>query len=92
MLLQENKRKLEMPQNAPEWAHSRGLIGLENIGWEWLADREGFEPSIPFKGYDDLANRCLQPLGHLSGGGNMAAWPLDVNRPAGDYPPEMPKT
>ena len=26
----------------------------------------GFEPTIRGKPYDDLANRCLQPLGHLS--------------------------
>jgi hypothetical protein len=28
--------------------------------------REGFEPSIQYDPYDDLANRCLQPLGHRS--------------------------
>ena len=32
-----------------------------------MAETEGFEPSIPLTGYDDLANRCLQPLGHVSG-------------------------
>ena len=26
----------------------------------------GFEPTIRCYPYDDLANRCLQPLGHLS--------------------------
>ncbi len=31
-----------------------------------MAEREGFEPSIQVTPYDDLANRCLQPLGHLS--------------------------
>jgi hypothetical protein len=31
-----------------------------------MAEREGFEPSIRCNPYDDLANRCLQPLGHLS--------------------------
>ena len=31
-----------------------------------LAERVGFEPTIRGKPYDDLANRCLQPLGHLS--------------------------
>ncbi len=31
-----------------------------------LAETEGFEPSIRFWAYDDLANRCLQPLGHVS--------------------------
>ena len=34
---------------------------------EWqLAETEGFEPSIRLTAYDDLANRCLQPLGHVS--------------------------
>lgn len=31
-----------------------------------MAEREGFEPSIQYNPYDDLANRCLQPLGHRS--------------------------
>ena len=31
-----------------------------------LAETEGFEPSIHLSMYDDLANRCLQPLGHIS--------------------------
>jgi hypothetical protein len=31
-----------------------------------LAETEGFEPSIRLTTYDDLANRCLQPLGHVS--------------------------
>jgi iron(III) transport system substrate-binding protein len=31
-----------------------------------LAETEGFEPSIRLTAYDDLANRCLQPLGHVS--------------------------
>src|SRR6185436_10201643 len=30
------------------------------------AEREGFEPSIRVSTYAGLANRCLQPLGHLS--------------------------
>jgi hypothetical protein len=29
-------------------------------------EREGFEPSIRVSTYAGLANRCLQPLGHLS--------------------------
>src|SRR5687768_11976095 len=29
-------------------------------------EREGFEPSIRVSAYAGLANRCLQPLGHLS--------------------------
>ena len=31
-----------------------------------MAEREGFEPSVPLAEHDDLANRCLRPLGHLS--------------------------
>ena len=31
------------------------------------ADRAGFEPAVPLSGHAGLANRCLQPLGHLSG-------------------------
>jgi lipoyl(octanoyl) transferase len=30
------------------------------------AERGGFEPPIALANYDGLANRCLQPLGHLS--------------------------
>jgi hypothetical protein len=31
-----------------------------------LAERMGFEPMIRFRPYNGLANRRLQPLGHLS--------------------------
>ena len=31
-----------------------------------MAETRGFEPLIPFEGYNDLANRRLQPLGHVS--------------------------
>ena len=34
-----------------------------------VAETEGFEPSIHVATYDDLANRCLQPLGHVSSEG-----------------------
>jgi hypothetical protein len=37
-----------------------------------MAETEGFEPSIHLTAYDDLANRCLQPLGHVSIGGVIA--------------------
>jgi hypothetical protein len=33
-----------------------------------LAEREGFEPSVPGKEYARLAIWCLRPLGHLSAG------------------------
>ena len=31
-----------------------------------MAETQGFEPWVPLTGYDDLANRCLKPLGHVS--------------------------
>jgi hypothetical protein len=34
----------------------------------FVAEREGFEPSIAVTHYAGLANLCLQPLGHLSKG------------------------
>ncbi len=33
---------------------------------DWLAEREGFEPSVPVTQYARLAIWCLRPLGHLS--------------------------
>jgi hypothetical protein len=33
-----------------------------------LAEREGFEPSVPVTQYARLAIWCLRPLGHLSAG------------------------
>jgi hypothetical protein len=42
-----------------------------------MAETEGFEPSIRLTTYDDLANRCLQPLGHISGSATAFA----VNSP-----------
>ena len=33
---------------------------------DWMAEREGFEPSIGLT-YTPLAGERLQPLGHLSG-------------------------
>ena len=39
----------------------------EASGWATaMAETQGFEPWIRFRAYDDLANRCLQPLGHVS--------------------------
>ncbi len=32
-----------------------------------MAVREGFEPSVPFKGYNALAKRRFRPLSHLTG-------------------------
>ena len=36
-----------------------------------LAERKGFEPLIRVSPYNGLANRRLQPLGHLSGAAGM---------------------
>jgi hypothetical protein len=35
-----------------------------------MAEREGFEPSVPVSQYDGLANRWIKPLSHLS------VWPV----------------
>src|ERR1043165_1047950 len=42
--------------------------------WQWtlLAERMGFEPMIRVSPYNGLANRRLQPLGHLSDSGRYA--------------------
>src|SRR5512136_2835893 len=37
-----------------------------NKEFHFIAEREGFEPSIAVTHYAGLANLCLQPLGHLS--------------------------
>ncbi len=31
-----------------------------------MAEKGGFEPPVEYNPYVGLANRCLQPLGHLS--------------------------
>jgi hypothetical protein len=36
-----------------------------------MAERMGFEPMIRVSPYNGLANRRLQPLGHLSGTAGM---------------------
>ena len=47
--------------------HDRGRQFVSQLGA--LAETQGFEPWVPLTGYDDLANRCLQPLGHVSSRG-----------------------
>ena len=42
------------------------LHTLHNLHFEFMAEREGFEPSIGFNAYTPLAGARLQPLGHLS--------------------------
>jgi hypothetical protein len=48
-------------RNANEFRHS-----LPRAPSGWLAEREGFEPSVPVTQYARLAIWCLRPLGHLS--------------------------
>ena len=56
----------------PHSVHTKPALKLQSLKAvcyvrKVLAETEGFEPSVPLTGYDDLANRCLQPLGHVSG-------------------------
>ena len=39
----------------------------------FFAEKGGFEPPVPFAGYDSLANCWFQPLTHLSSAVNCAA-------------------
>src|ERR1039457_5034837 len=43
----------------------------QNFPRKFLAERGGFEPPIRFNPYTGLANRRLQPLGHLSSNANQ---------------------
>ena len=45
-----------------------GLRYIPNLklGNRTLAERVGFEPTVQFNPYDDLANRSFRPLRHLS--------------------------
>ena len=62
------------PSEPREYGGVRAPSGERRIfNGEQLAETEGFEPSIRCNTYDDLANRCLQPLGHVSGIGAFAA-------------------
>lgn len=51
---------------------AKWLVFVGCFGFLWkqknikMAERAGFEPAIRCYPYDDLANRCLQPLGHRS--------------------------
>ena len=42
------------------------LHTLHILHFKFMAEREGFEPSIGFNAYTPLAGARLQPLGHLS--------------------------
>ena len=41
---------------------------IGDIDGKGLAEGMGFEPTVGFNTYNDLANRRLQPLGHPSAG------------------------
>jgi hypothetical protein len=51
--------KLKKPVN-------KGFEGFEGLLILLLAERVGFEPTVQFNPYDDLANRSFRPLRHLS--------------------------
>ena len=44
----------------------RPLTTLNFSSIQEMAERQEFEPWAEVSPYDGLANRCLQPLGHLS--------------------------
>lgn len=52
--------------------------------YRWTAEgwRRGRDsnPRYSLRPYDALAKRCLQPLGHLSGGADMPEWALSRKR------------
>ena len=60
---------------ARESPHTRGfrsiLRKIRKIA-DWMAEREGFEPSVPVTQYARLAIWCLRPLGHLSAASRKA--------------------
>jgi hypothetical protein len=45
-----------------------------------LAEREGFEPSVPVTQYARLAIWCLRPLGHLSASKNVKERLFNIDR------------
>ncbi len=48
-------------------------------GLKWRRGRDS-NPRYSLRPYDALAKRCLQPLGHLSGGADMPEWALSRKR------------
>src|SRR3954467_11105642 len=53
------------------------------------AEREGFEPSRELTPPTRLAGECLQPLGHLSGGGEISLGQTDFSARC-EIPPAVP--
>ena len=53
--------------NTPDTESGRGGSFIATSGKRKIvAEREGFEPSVPVSQYDGLANRWFKPLTHLS--------------------------
>src|SRR6202030_2741476 len=48
-----------------------------------MAEREGFEPSVPVTQYARLAIWCLRPLGHLSARNSKANCAIGFRAPQG---------
>ena len=55
------------PEGSNEPSRSPKMRKDRDGPFAFLAEREGFEPSIRRKPYNALAGRPLRPLGHLSG-------------------------
>ena len=53
-------------------------------------ERQGFEPWVGFDPYDDLANRSLRPLGHLSSYDFVSPMPVNIRSAKIDYYFEIP--
>ena len=48
------------------WRDDRATLRPELLVIKKGAERVGFEPTVQFNPYDDLANRSFRPLRHLS--------------------------
>src|ERR1700732_2878363 len=66
----------------PKTAPKRALKTMIQIGKNpiKLAEREGFEPSVPVTQYARLAIWCLRPLGHLSASKNVKERLFNIDR------------
>lgn len=59
----------------PAWKHARDSRPLraqrDSLGSRGRTVRQGFEPWVPFKGYNALAKRRFRPLSHLTNCGAL---------------------
>jgi hypothetical protein len=81
-------RQSPVPLGRKVSAESRDNLGFPrkiSVCAESLAEREGFEPSVPVTQYARLAIWCLRPLGHLSGG-RCARINIVTRRPPASQP------